>query len=83
MAPAIRNFLICALAFVFAWGAPKWNRRELAWLTFPLLTYGAARLLVEDLQSGRTVTLCVSLVFYGGALLLIPRRARTKATKPT
>ena len=46
---------------------------EVGWLVYPVLIAGGLKLLLEDLRTGRPATLVVSLVLYGGALILVPR----------
>jgi hypothetical protein len=67
-----RTGLICGLALVLA----RWScrRQELTWLLYPLMLYGAYRLLTEDFPHGRPTALALSLLFYGGTLLLLTRR---------
>jgi hypothetical protein len=48
----------------------------LLWLLYPLMTYGAYRLLVEDFPNGRPTVLALSLLFYGGTLLQLTRMVR-------
>jgi len=70
----LRTGLICALALGLAMaGARSSNRPECVWLLYPLMMYGAYRLLVEDFPNGRPTALALSLLFYGGTLLLLTR----------
>jgi len=73
---ALRTATICVLAIFLAWAGPRWNRQELIWLLYPLIALGALKLVAEDFRQGRAVTLCLSLLFYGGALVLVPRLVR-------
>ncbi len=67
----LRTGLICGLAL----GLARWSvrRQELMWLLYPLMLYGAYRLLTEDFPHGRPTTLALSLLFYGGTLLQLTR----------
>jgi hypothetical protein len=57
----------------------RWERLpEAAWLVYPLLIAGGAKLLFEDLGAGRPLTLFISFALYGGALILAPRLARRR-----
>jgi hypothetical protein len=49
---------------------------ELAWLVYPMLGLGGAKLLVEDLLHGRAATLFPALAVYGLVLILAPRLLR-------
>ena len=62
--------------------ARRWRstrRSELRTLAYFALVAGGLKLLFEDLPGGTPMTLFVAFVFYGGALLLIPRLMRTAA----
>jgi hypothetical protein len=74
----LRTGLICALALGSALAGLRWrDRAECIWLIYPLMLYGAYRLLVEDFPNGRPTALALSLLFYGGTLLLLTRLMRT------
>lgn len=73
---AVRTASICIMSAFFAWAGPRWNRRELGWLLYPLMIGGGIKLIAEDFRYGNTVTMCISLLFFGGALILLPRLTR-------
>ena len=50
---------------------------ELGWLLYPVLIAGGLKLLAEDLRGSRASMLFVALAFYGAALIVAPRLART------
>jgi hypothetical protein len=70
----LRTGLICAVALVLTRLSVR--RPELQWLLYPLMLYGAYRLLTEDFPRGRPTALALSLLFYGGTLLLLTRMVR-------
>ena len=70
----LRTGLICALALGLARLSPR--RAELLWLLYPLMLYGAYRLLSQDFPTGRPTALALSLLFYGGTLLQLTRMVR-------
>jgi hypothetical protein len=70
----LRTGLICGLALVAAKAGTR--RAELIWLLYPLMLYGAYRLLIEDFPHGRPTSLALSLLFYGGTLLALTRQVR-------
>jgi hypothetical protein len=72
---AVLSFLIVALA----WTSRRRALPELGWFVYPLLAFGALKLVSEDLSQGNAASLCLSLVFYGGALIGGPRLLRGKA----
>ena len=73
----LRTGFICGLALGLALaGIRSRHRPECLWLLYPLMVYGAYRLLVEDFPNGRPTALALSLLFYGGTLLLLTRLVR-------
>jgi hypothetical protein len=77
--PALRTVVLSASAYALArlWRAK--GRRELRTLAYLALVAGGVKLLIEDVPSGTPLTLFVAFVFYGGALLLVPRAMRASA----
>jgi hypothetical protein len=75
---SIRTALLCAAAMVLPSAAARCNRPELVWLVYPLMGFGALKLVLDDFPHGRPVTLAVSLLCYGATLLLLPRRMGSK-----
>ncbi|MDR3719612.1 MAG: hypothetical protein P4K98_12485 [Bryobacteraceae bacterium] len=78
-AAPLRTALITALALAAAWSGLHWRRRELAWLAYPLMALSGFKLITEDFQQGRSLTLFASLIFFGGGLILLPRLLRRRA----
>jgi hypothetical protein len=76
---ALRTAVLAAAALLLAWAA-RWERlREAAWLVYPALAVGGAKLLWEDLRLGRPAELFVALALYGAALIFAPRLARKRS----
>lgn len=71
--PTLRTTLLCAVAIGMVLAGSRWGRGELLWLQYPVMLLGAAKLLLEDFPSGRPAALALSLLSYGGALILLPR----------
>jgi len=74
--PALRTVVVSLAAYLLGrlWRAT--GRGELRALAYVVLVAGGLKLVLEDLPTGRPMTLFVSFVFYGAALLLIPRLMR-------
>lgn len=72
----LRTALLVLLAIGIAWCGRRWQRVELTWLVYPILALAGVKLLAEDLHHGRSITLFVSLIVFGGALVLLPRWMR-------
>ena len=71
-AAPLRTALLTAAALAMAWS----RRAELRRLAYPLMGLAGLKLLAEDLQQGRSLTLFGSLIFFGGGLILLPRLMR-------
>ncbi len=65
--------VLTCLTLVTAWVGRRWQRREFSWLVYPLMIFTAYKLLTQDLQESHKLALFVSLLLYGGALVLLPR----------
>ena len=68
--------LISVMALALGWLGKNRNLPELIWVLYPWMIFGAAKLLAEDFREGRSATLFVSLVVYGGTLIALPRLLR-------
>jgi hypothetical protein len=55
-----------------AWAYAHWPKRDLVWLTYGLLGLGAWKLTTRDFVNEHDLTLVISLLFYGSALILLP-----------
>ena len=81
-AASLRIGLICLAAL----GSARWGsligspatRPEWVWLSYPLMLYGAWRIIVEDLPGGSPGVTALSLLFYGGTLLLLTPILRSR-----
>jgi len=72
-AATVRTAVLTVMAAVLAWAGTRWSRVELVWLVYALMAVAAYKLLTQDLRQEATVMLFVSLLFYGGTLILLPR----------
>jgi hypothetical protein len=80
-ADPFRTALISAIALTLGWAGRRWDRKELIWVLYPWMTFGAAKLFVEDFQKGRAATLFLSLLVYGGTLIVLPRLLRRTVSR--
>jgi hypothetical protein len=78
VAAALGTAVLAALALGLAVLARRRTWPELAWLVYPLVALGGAKLLVQDLRVGRAATLVLSLALYGAVLVLAPRLLRSE-----
>ncbi|HWZ01784.1 MAG TPA: hypothetical protein VNX17_11910 [Edaphobacter sp.] len=73
----LRTFVLSAAALLLAWSAVRWNDRpEFGRLIYPVMALGAYCMIGVDLRQDRTAALFLSLLFYGAALMLLPRVGR-------
>jgi hypothetical protein len=80
----LRTLVLSATALLLAWAAGRWDRQEFGRLVYPVMALGAYRMIGVDLHQDRTAALFLSLLLYGGALILLPKliRARAAAIAP-
>lgn len=76
----LRTLMISVLAIGLASIGSRWGLKELVWLLYPWMIFGAAKLILEDFGQGQPATLFVSLLFYGGTLIALPRLLRRANT---
>jgi hypothetical protein len=83
----VRTVVISAAAYALAWAARATGRRELRALAYLALVLGGLKILIEDVPGGAPAGLFVGFIFYGAALLLVPRLLRafptSRGTAPT
>ena len=75
----LRTFVLSAAALLLAWAGGRWDRPEFGRLVYPVMALGAYRMIVVDLHQDRTAALFLSLLLYGGALILLPKLIRARA----
>jgi hypothetical protein len=72
-ADTLGTVVLTAFAVALAWAGTRWQLRELVWLAYGFMGLGAWKLAARDFMNERDVALVISLIFYGGALILLPR----------
>jgi hypothetical protein len=75
----LRTFVLSVTALLLAWAGGRWDRPEFGRLVYPVMALGAYRMIGVDLQQDRTAALFLSLLLYGGALILLPKLIRARA----
>jgi hypothetical protein len=78
-----RTLVAVALALALVLMRRRMANPELTWISNLALALGGVELVVRGLPSGRPLSLLVSFVLYGAALLLIPRLAPAARTNPS
>lgn len=70
---ALGTVVLTVLSCALARAATRWQRREFAWLVYGFMGLCAWKLATRDFPRGHSLSLVVSLMFYGGALIFLPR----------
>jgi len=73
--------VLTTFSVALAWASTHWSKRELAWLVYGFMGLGAWKLAIRDFANERSLALVISLLFYGGALILLPRMLRKASGK--
>jgi hypothetical protein len=80
LVPTVRTAVIAASVVAIAWLGRRSSTRAFAYLLYPVLVWGAVKLVIEDFASSPPALLFVALGLYGAALILGPRLARPAAS---
>ncbi len=73
---ALRTGLIAGSALLLAALSRTRRFREARALVYPLLVIGGIKIVLEDFQHGRALTLFIACALYGAALIVAPRLRR-------
>jgi len=68
--------VLTGLALTLAWAGTHWGKRELVWLLCGFMALCGYKLAMRDFMNEHNLALVVSLLCYGGALILLPRILR-------
>jgi len=79
----VRTFVDCLVALGLGFLGLRWKRVELGWVAYAAVGFGTLKLLLEDLRFGNAASLVVSLLFYGGVLILLPRMMQRGKREPS
>jgi hypothetical protein len=79
-AATLGTVVLTLLSAALAWSGKRWEKRELIWLVYGFMSLAAWKLAVRDFEREHSLTLVVSLLFYGGTLILLPRVLSRKAS---
>ena len=77
-----RTLVVCAAALALGLAGSHRNKAELVWTAYGAMALCTLKLLFEDLRTGSTGSMAVSLFLYGMVWLLLPRLVRSGAQKP-
>ena len=73
------TLVLTGLSLALAWVGTHWRKPELVWLLYGFMALGAYKLAVRDFVNEHNLPLVVSLLCYGGALIVLPRMLRGKS----
>lgn len=74
-----RTLVTCGLALGLAFAGSRAKRRELIWISYAAIALGTIKLITEDFRHSHPAGLAISLVFYGGLLILVPKMSAKSA----
>ncbi len=77
-ADTLGTVVLTGLSLALAWAGTHWRKRELVWLLYGFMALGAYKLAIRDFSNERNLALVVSLLCYGGALIVLPQMLRGK-----
>jgi hypothetical protein len=75
-ADTLGTIVLTTFSVALARASTHWQKRELVWLVYGFMGLGAWKLATRDFVNERDLALVISLLFYGGALMLLPRMLR-------
>jgi hypothetical protein len=78
-ADTLATVVLTGLSLALAWVGTHWRRPELVWLLYGFMALGGYKLATRDFINEHNLTLVVSLLCYGGALIVLPRMLRAKS----
>ena len=77
-ADTLGTVVLTGLSLVLAWAGTHWRKPELVWLLYGFMALGGYKLAMRDFINEHNLALVVSLLCYGGALIVLPRMLRGK-----
>ncbi len=81
--PTILTAILVVLAISLAAAARRSDRIEQVWVAWAFLALATCKLLLQDFRQSQNLALVLSLLLYGGTLVLLPRMLqKTRRTSP-
>jgi len=78
-ADTLGTVVLTGLSLALAWVGTHWRKPELVWLLYGFMALGGYKLATRDFINEHNLPLVVSLLCYGGALIVLPRMLRGKS----
>lgn len=79
-ADTLGTVVLTAFSLALAWVGTRWKKPELVWLLYGLMALGGYKLATRDFINEHNLAVVVSLLCYGGALIVLPQMLRGKST---
>jgi hypothetical protein len=73
--------ILMSVALMLAWAGVRWRKTELVWMVYGFMALGAYKLATRDFVDEHNLAMVVSLLCYGGALVILPRLLRGRQIK--
>lgn len=78
-ADTLGTVVLMGLSLALAWVGTHLKKPELVWLLYGFMALGGYKLAIRDFINEHNLPLVVSLLCYGGALIVLPRMLRAKS----
>ena len=77
--PTSLTAVLTLASMALAWARWRFSRPELSWIVYPMMALALYKLFFVDFRGSHTLPLFVSLLFFGGTLVLLPRMLQRRA----
>jgi hypothetical protein len=77
-ADTLGTVVLAGISLTLAWAGTLWKRPELVWVLYGIMAITGYKLATRDFMNEHNLALVVSLLCYGGTLILLPRTLRTR-----
>jgi hypothetical protein len=81
-ADTLGTAVLMSFSLGLAWAGARWRKKELVWVLYGLMAVGAYKLATRDFVDEHNFAMVVSLLCYGGALVILPRVLRGTRIDP-
>ena len=78
-ADTLGTVILTGLSLALAWVGTRWRKPELVLLLYGFMALGGYKLATRDFINEHNLPMVVSLLCYGGALIVLPRMLRSKS----
>lgn len=68
--------VLTGFSLALAWAGTHWQKPELVWILYGFMALGGYKLLTRDFVDEHNLPMVISLLAYGGALIVVPQMLR-------